>query len=75
MSELLNRALAYLGAHQDSSAREIAAGIGMGDERAVHRVLLTASHRGTCQRWKARRDGPWLWDLPGVDHDCKAGAL
>ena len=73
MSELLNRSLEWLSAHQDSSARQVAEAIGMGDERAVHRVLLDAARQGTCQRWKARRDGPWLWDLPGVGHDCKAG--
>ena len=75
MSELLNQALAWLRDNQDSSARQIADGIGFGEERSVHRVLRLASHRGTCQRWKARRDGPWLWDLPGVDHDCKASHL
>lgn len=75
MSEMLQRSLEWLSGNQDSSARQIAEAIGMGDERSVFWVLNLAAHHGTCQRWKAHRDGPWLWDLPGVPHDCKASHL
>jgi len=67
---VLDRALAYLATHQDSSALQIAEALGLND-RTVFNALDNAAYRGLCQRWRFTSRGPWLWELPVV-HDCKA---
>lgn len=64
MSSFLDRALADLAEHPDSSAREIARRIGVGD-RLVFAVLDRAAYDGRCQRWHpGGSGGPWLWEVP-----------
>lgn len=63
-ASLLDRALADLGRHPDSSAREIAQRIGA-DDRRVFAVLDAAAYDGVCQRWhRGGSGGPWLWEIP-----------
>jgi len=62
---LLERALAYLAEHPDSSAKTIANGIGEGDDRAVFKELHLAAFDGKCQCWKSG-NGPWMWEIPGT---------
>jgi predicted ArsR family transcriptional regulator len=70
---VLDRALAYLATHQDSSALQIAQALGLND-RTVFNALDNAAYKGLCQRWRpANPRAAWLWELP-VPHDCKADA-
>lgn len=66
MSELLERALADLAAHPNSTAREIAMRIGVRDDRAVFAVLDRAAYDGKCQRWNSGTSSAWRWEIPGT---------
>jgi hypothetical protein len=70
---LLERALADLAEHPNSSAREIARrlnddGTHHGQRISGHDVfgvLDKAAYHGTCQRSRTG-NGPWLWEIPEV---------
>lgn len=65
VGSILERALAWLREHPDSSAKTIANAIGVRDDRWVYRALHNAAFEGKCQCWKAE-NGPWLWEVPGA---------
>ena len=61
---LLERALAWLADHLDSSARQITRAIGERDDRWVFRLLDRAAYDGRCQRWRPHPRSAWLWEVP-----------
>lgn len=61
MNELLERALADLREHPHSSARQVAARLGV-DDRRVWRALDTAAYDGRCQRSLPSGRSAWLWE-------------
>ncbi len=65
MATILERALADLAEHPDSSARDIAKRLGVND-RTVFGALDNAAYDGKCQRWHPTggTGGPWLWEIP-----------
>jgi hypothetical protein len=62
MNQTLYRALEWLLAHPESSARSVAAGIGDSNDRYVFKLLDNAAYKGLCQR--ARTGTTWLWEVP-----------
>lgn len=63
MSEVLERALADLAEHPNSSALEIARRLGVLDDRRVFKALDLAAYDGKCQRTRTG-NGPWRWEIP-----------
>ncbi len=63
MSEVLERALADLAEHPNSSAREISRRLGVLDDRRVFKALDLAAYDGKCQRTRTG-NGPWRWEIP-----------
>lgn len=61
---LLERALRWLLAHPDSSALQIARGIGHPDPRGLFRLLDNAAYDGRCQRWRPGPRAAWRWEIP-----------
>lgn len=59
---ILDRALADLAEHPESSAREIAQRLGISDDRWVFKVLDNAAYEGRCQRSREGTGGPWRWE-------------
>jgi len=68
MSDLLDRALADLAEHPNSSAREISRRLGVLDDRRVFKALDQAAYDGKCQRTRTG-NRPWRWEIPPAADD------
>lgn len=51
----------WLGEHPHSSAREVAMGLHVPNDRTVFMVLERLELAGRAQRWQAP-NGPWRWE-------------